>query len=52
MFIEILFYIALLVCIATVFVVAIKGFQELMAPIKAEKAKRLQKEKDEHKGDS
>lgn len=40
MFIEILFYIALIVCIATVFIVAIKGFLELIAPIKAEKAKR------------
>lgn len=42
MFIEILFYIALLVCIATIFIVAIKGFMELMAPIKAEKAKKRQ----------
>ncbi len=33
----ILFYIALVVTIATVFIVAIKGFLELMAPIRAAK---------------
>lgn len=32
-----LFYLALAVSIGTVFIVAIKGFQELMAPIKAAK---------------
>lgn len=32
-----IFYIALVVTILTVFIVAIKGFQELMAPIKAAK---------------
>lgn len=47
--VEIMFYIALVICTATVLVVAIKGFQELMAPIKAERAKKLkeqQKSKD------
>lgn len=33
----ILFYISLIVSISTVFIVAIKGFLELMAPIKAAK---------------
>ncbi|HHU17403.1 MAG TPA: hypothetical protein GXZ70_04165 [Clostridiales bacterium] len=32
-----IFYIALVVTILTVFIVAIKGFMELMAPIKAAK---------------
>ena len=44
MIVEIMFYIALVICTATVLVVAIKGFQELMAPIKAERAKKLQQE--------
>ena len=44
MVVQIMFYLALVICTATVVVVAIKGFQELMAPIKAEKAKRLQQE--------
>lgn len=33
----IIFYIALVVTIATVFIVAIRGLMELMAPIKAAK---------------
>ena len=33
----IIFYISLIVSIATIFIVAIKGFMELMAPIKAAK---------------
>jgi len=44
MIVEIIFYIALLICTATVFIVTIKGFQELMAPIKAERAKKLQEQ--------
>lgn len=44
MIVEIMFYIALLICTATVIVVAVKGFQELMAPIRAEKAKKRQQE--------
>lgn len=39
MIVEIMFYIALLICTATVIVVAVKGFQELMAPIRAERPK-------------
>lgn len=39
----ILFYISLVVAIATIFIVAIKGFMELMAPIRA--AKRDAKKK-------
>lgn len=41
----IIFYISLIVTISTVFIVAIKGFMELMAPIKAAKrdAKLLHK---------
>lgn len=39
----ILFYLSLVVAIGTIFVVAIKGFLELMAPIRA--AKREAKEK-------
>lgn len=37
-----IFYLALVVTITTVFVVAIRGFMELMAPIKA--AKRAEAE--------
>lgn len=48
--IEIMFYAALVVCSATVIVVAIKGFQELMAPIKAERAKKLKAEQEGRKG--
>lgn len=44
MVIQVMFYIALVVCTATVIVVAVKGFQELMAPIKAEKAKKLREQ--------
>ena len=39
--IDIMFYCALAICTITVFVVAIKGFKELMAPIKAERMKKL-----------
>lgn len=46
MIVEIMFYIALLVCTATVIIVAIKGFLELMAPIKAEKAKKLREQQE------
>lgn len=42
MIVQIMFYTALIVCTATVFIVAIKGLQELMAPIKAERAKKQQ----------
>ncbi|HHU17830.1 MAG: hypothetical protein ACOX4V_06595 [Anaerovoracaceae bacterium] len=37
MFMLIVFYIALAVTIATILIVGIRGFQELMAPIKAAK---------------
>ncbi len=40
MIVQTMFYVALIVCTATVIIVAVKGFQELMAPIKAERAKR------------
>ena len=40
MIVQTMFYAALIVCTATVIIVAVKGFQELMAPIKAEKAKK------------
>ena len=45
MIVQTMFYAALIVCPATVIIVAVKGFQELMAPIKAEKAK---KQKQQH----
>ncbi len=39
--------IALIICIATVFVLAIKGFQEIIEPFKLERAMKQQKKKEE-----
>lgn len=47
MVVQFMFYLALIICTATVIIVAIKGFLELMAPIKAEKAKKLQQEQNQ-----
>lgn len=47
--VEIMFYAALIICMATVLVVAVKGFQELMAPIKAERAKKRREEQEKRK---
>ncbi len=47
MVVQFMFYLALIVCTAVVIIVAIKGFLELMAPIKAEKAKKRQQEKNQ-----
>lgn len=41
----ILFYLSLIVAIGTIFVVAIKGFLELMAPIRAAKREAEQNKK-------
>lgn len=49
MVVQFMFYLALIICTATVIIVAVKGFLELMAPIKAEKAKKLQQEQNQRK---
>ena len=49
MVVQFMFYLALIICTATVIIVAIKSFLELMAPIKAEKTKKLQQEQNQRK---
>ena len=49
MVVQFMFYLALIICTATVIIVDIKGFMELMAPIKAEKDKKLQQEQNQRK---